>query len=118
MYEARKEALTSLADRPFPSARTAGHRAHHSGIDGGATSYPLLLAGAGERVRVVALRGGAALDKRLTQMGINVGAELTVLLREGGGLVVLRGESRFALGGGMAHRILVAPLDPHINPGR
>ena len=72
---------------------------------------PLMMSNEGDRVRVVALTGGAGLDKRMTQMGLNVGAELTVVLRQGGGLVVQRGESRFALGGGMAHKIIVAPLD-------
>jgi ferrous iron transport protein A len=72
---------------------------------------PLMMSNEGDRVRVVALRGGAGLDKRMTQMGLNVGAELTVVLRQGGGLVVQRGESRFALGGGMAHKVIVAPLE-------
>jgi ferrous iron transport protein A len=29
---------------------------------------------------------------------------------QGGGVVVMRGETRFALGGGMAHKIMVAPV--------
>jgi len=73
-------------------------------------AFPLTMAEAGARVRVVALHGGAALERRLTEMGINVGAELVVRQREGGGVVVMRGETRFALGGGMAHKILVAPV--------
>ena len=72
---------------------------------------PLMMSKEGDRVRVVALTGGAGLDKRMPQMGLNVGAELTVVLRQGGGLVVQRGESRFALGGGMAHKVMVAQLD-------
>lgn len=76
-----------------------------------AAHYPLTMAGEGACVRVVALTGGAGVDRRMTQMGINVGAELRVVLREGGGLVVMRGETRFALGGGMAHRIMVAPIE-------
>ena len=71
----------------------------------------LMMSNEGERVRVVALTGGAGLDKRMTQMGLNVGAELTVVLRQGGGLVVQRGESRFALGGGMAHKVMVAAVE-------
>jgi ferrous iron transport protein A len=43
----------------------------------------------------------------MTEMGLNVGAELKVCQREGSGIVVMRGETRFALGGGMAHRIMV-----------
>lgn len=73
-------------------------------------TFPLSMASAGQHVRVAALMGGTGLDRRLTEMGLNVGAELVVRQREGGGVVVMRGETRFALGGGMAHKIMVAPL--------
>jgi ferrous iron transport protein A len=72
-------------------------------------SYPLMMADEGARVRIVAHLGGAGLDKRMNEMGLNVGAEVVVRQRQGGGLVVMRGETRFALGGGMAHKIMVAP---------
>lgn len=74
-------------------------------------AHPLMMSNEGDRVRVVALKGGAGLDKRMTQIGLNVGAELTVVLRQGGGLVVQRGESRFALGGGMAHKVMVTAIE-------
>lgn len=74
-------------------------------------AHPLMMSNEGDRVRVVALKGGAGLDKRMTQIGLNVGAELTVVLRQGGGLVVQRGESRFALGGGMAHKVMVTTIE-------
>jgi len=75
-----------------------------------ATLFPLMMADEGARVRVVALRGGAGLDRRMTEMGLNVGAELVVRQRQGGGVVVARGETRFALGGGMAHKIMVSTI--------
>ena len=74
------------------------------------SSFPLSMADEGRHVLVVALRGGSGLDRRMTEMGLNVGAKLVVRQREGGGVVVMRGETRFVLGGGMAHKILVAPL--------
>ncbi len=71
-------------------------------------AFPLSMADAGARVRVVALRGGDNLIKRMTEMGLNVGSELIVRQRQGGGgLVVSRGETRYALGGGMAHKVMV-----------
>lgn len=70
-------------------------------------SFPLSMSNTGMRVRVVSLAGGQGLDRRMTEMGINVGAELKICQREGAGIVVMRGETRFALGGGMAHRIMV-----------
>ncbi|MBU1425057.1 MAG: ferrous iron transport protein A [Gammaproteobacteria bacterium] len=72
-------------------------------------SFPLMMADAGTCVTVVALLGGAGLDRRMTEMGLNIGAELVVLQRQGGGLVVMRGATRYALGGGMAHKVMVAP---------
>ncbi len=72
---------------------------------------PLAMADEGVRVRIVALRGGAGLDQRMTEMGLNVGSELVVRERQGGGLVVSRGETRFALGGGMAHKIMVEKVE-------
>ena len=74
------------------------------------SSFPLSMADEGRHVLVVALRGGSGLDRRMTEMGLNVGAKLVVRQREGGGVVVMRGGTRFALGGGMAHKIMVAPL--------
>lgn len=73
-------------------------------------AIPLLMADEGARVRVVALRNGAGFNKRMTEMGLNVGAELVIRQREAGGVVVMRGETRYALGGGMAHRIMVEAL--------
>lgn len=58
-------------------------------------------------VRVVAIQGGATLARRVADLGLNVGSELRVRQRQGEGLVVSRGETRFALGVGMAHKILV-----------
>lgn len=72
-------------------------------------AFPLTMADEGTRVRVVALGGGSSLDRRISEMGINIGAELFVRQRQGSGLVVMRGETRYALGGGMAHKIMVAP---------
>lgn len=76
-----------------------------------ANCFPLMMADEGAQVRVVALLGGTGLDRRMTEMGLNVGAELVIRQRQGGGLVVTRGETRFALGGGMAHKIMVAPVN-------
>jgi ferrous iron transport protein A len=72
--------------------------------------FPLMMADEGACVRIVALHGGRGLTTRLTELGLNVGSEVRVVQRQGGGLLVARGESRIALGGGMAAKIQVAPL--------
>jgi ferrous iron transport protein A len=59
-------------------------------------------------VRIVALRANAGVARRIATMGLNVGCELTVLQRVEQGLVVARGETRLALGTGIAHSILVS----------
>jgi ferrous iron transport protein A len=70
-------------------------------------AFPLPVAPLGCRLRIAALHGGAEFTRRLTELGLNVGCEITLQQREGGKFVVKRGETRFALGGGMAHKILV-----------
>jgi len=72
--------------------------------------FPLAMAQEGEKVNISLLRGGKGLEKRLTSLGLNVGSELTVLQRQGGNLVVIRGETRVALGVGMAQKIMVTLL--------
>jgi len=69
--------------------------------------FPLAMAQEGEPLRIHLLRGGKGLELRLTELGLNVGSELTVSQRSGGSLVVLRGETRIALGAGLAHKIMV-----------
>lgn len=76
-----------------------------------AAAFPLSMADEGARVRVVALRGGETLVRRVTEMGLNLGSELTVRQRQGGGVVVARGETRFALGGGMAQKVMVEQVE-------
>ncbi len=75
--------------------------------DRGVAAFPLAMAQEGERVRIHLLRGGKGLEMRLTSLGLNVGSELVVSQHQGGNMVVLRGETRLALGAGMAHKIMV-----------
>lgn len=74
--------------------------------------FPLAVAQEGERLRIHLLRGGKGLEMRLTALGLNVGSELIVIQRLGGSLVVLRGETRIALGAGMANKIMVVRQHP------
>ena len=71
--------------------------------------FPLSMADEGAKVRIHTLRAGRALALRLTELGLNVGCEIRVIQRQGGGLLVARGEGRIAIGGGMAAKILVVP---------
>jgi len=69
--------------------------------------FALTMADEGRKVRIVALRAGCNLDRRLTDLGLNIGTELHIVQRRGGRLVVARGEARLAISGGMAMKILV-----------
>jgi len=69
--------------------------------------FPLAMAQEGERVKIFLLRGGKGLETRLSDMGLNVGSEIVVSQHQGGNLVVIRGETRLALGAGIAQKIMV-----------
>jgi len=73
---------------------------------------PLTMVRENARARVAIVYGGRGLVQRLAAMGIYPGAEVT-LIRGGyspGPLVAKVGESRIALGRGMAQRVMVEPL--------
>lgn len=75
-----------------------------------AEKFPLAMARDDSTVCIVAVHGGDGLARRLGDMGLVVGAEISVRQRQGAGLVVARGETRYALGGGMAHKIWVREI--------
>jgi len=70
--------------------------------------YPLSLSTINEPVEVVAIKGGADLIKHLLAMGITNGSQLIVLEKtQGEGIMVRCQDTRWAMGQGMAHKILV-----------
>ncbi len=71
--------------------------------------YPLTLSKPNTELEVIAINGGHNLIKRLLSMGITIGSKLTVVSHvHAEGLIVLCQGTRWALGKGMAHKILVA----------
>jgi ferrous iron transport protein A len=71
-------------------------------------SFSLALAGEGEKVRIYCCRGGGLLRERLLSMGIHIDDEIKVVQKQNGGAMLIeKMGSRFALGGGMAHKINV-----------
>jgi len=75
-------------------------------------SMPLAVACAGERVRIAELEGGRGLRQRLMSMGLNIGSEIEVI-RKGcpGPFLIAVGDTRLAIGAGMAHKIMVFPVE-------
>lgn len=73
------------------------------------TTMPLPMASPGEKVRIVGFLGGKGMERRLTSMGLNRGANVEVIKNSGPGpLIVASRETRIALGYGMAQHILVS----------
>ena len=96
-----------IAGAPAPGTLPVSNRGF---LPETAKGFPLMMADVGAPVRITAVRAGKGLALRLTDLGLNVGTTLQVLQRQGSGLLVARGETRVALGGGMAAKILVAPI--------
>ena len=76
------------------------------------SAFPIRIAGEGERLKIASLVGGINFQDRIFGMGLNVGAEIDILRNVGNGpvLIALNG-SRLFLGGGMAHKINVMPIN-------
>lgn len=80
-----------------------------SAVHPSAVSMPLPLANPGEPMRITAFAQGREVEKRLAGMGLTLGCEVHLLQHEGGNLVVAVGNTRLALGHGLAQKILVVP---------
>lgn len=69
---------------------------------------PLAMVHEGEEVRLVFIRGGRGMRKRLADLGLNVGMNVRVIRRIlKGPMIIGVKESRLALGRGMAHHVMV-----------
>ncbi len=63
----------------------------------------------GEKRIVIGFNGGSEFQQRVTSLGIYVGCEVEVLGgRSEGGMLIGVGESRIALGCGMAKKVILA----------
>ncbi|MEG6508987.1 FeoA family protein [Methyloligella sp. 2.7D] len=72
---------------------------------------PLAMVAAEERVTVVAVVGDAAVQKRLVDLGVVVGKELTVTQRQADGpMVVAIDDARLALGLEVTQKVFVTPV--------
>jgi ferrous iron transport protein A len=70
-------------------------------------AFPLALAGAGAEVSVVGASGNRRSAHRLAELGLIPDVVLTVLRGDGGTLLIAVGDTRLAIGQGLAHTILV-----------
>ncbi len=69
---------------------------------------PLAMAGTGETVRVACVRGGSDLRQHLAELGFVEGAEVRVVSRAAGDVIVTVKGARLALNRSMASHITVS----------
>ncbi|HDD35659.1 MAG TPA: ferrous iron transport protein A [Candidatus Desulfofervidus auxilii] len=73
---------------------------------------PLGMVMSGQEVEVVSILGGRGMSTRLAYMGVYPGVKLKVIANSfSGPIIIALGEKRFGIGFGMAHRIIVKPLE-------
>lgn len=103
-------------DRPHAGPRPARRETGQGG-----TLIPLVFLGAGQSARVENFTGGWGLVSRLASMGMREGSVVRVISVGPGPVIVCCGETRLALGHGMAGRIMVSPVvggsPPEEGPG-
>jgi ferrous iron transport protein A len=74
-----------------------------------AARLPLALAANGDRAWVAEIKGGHRMVRRLTDLGIAQGSEITIINRTDSGSVIVGLQGcRIGIGAGMAHRVMVA----------
>ncbi len=64
----------------------------------------------GGQARIARIDGGRQLTRRLMGLGLRVGSEVSVLQHRGRGVVLASGDTRVALGEGIAGKLLVELL--------
>lgn len=68
---------------------------------------PITIMPEGSEVTLAMVAGGGGAGKRLSELGLVPGAKVNVVQNAGGPLLLKVGESRFALGQGMAMKLFV-----------
>jgi len=77
---------------------------------------PLAMTAIGDRVWVVEIKGGHRMVRRLTDLGIVQGKEITVVNRtESGSVIVGLQGCRIGIGAGMAHRVMVTTVRQEVS---
>ncbi|HEY7804614.1 MAG TPA: FeoA family protein [Orrella sp.] len=73
-------------------------------------TLPLAMSTAGTRLKIAAISGGHGLKLKIAEMGLNPGTEIELRQHERGAVVISAGNTRYALGAAMAHRIMVQAI--------
>ncbi len=73
--------------------------------------FPLAMAATGQALRLIRIDAGKKLTHRLNELGLTPGVKLIIVQDAGGPLLVSVRDSRVALGRGMAHKMVVTPVE-------
>jgi ferrous iron transport protein A len=73
-------------------------------------AFPLSMAMADQDLQLVEIKVGRKLTHRLAELGLTPGVNIRVVQDNGGPLLISVRGSRIAIGRGMAHKLLVAPV--------
>jgi len=72
---------------------------------------PLNMVNSGKKVEIVEIRAGRGLMIKLSEMGLHIGSIIEVVFNSGRGpLIISKNGARFALGAGMAFKIIVKEI--------
>ncbi len=75
-------------------------------------SLPLIMANAGERLRITAIPAGRGAEAHLGELGLHVGREIRIMQRQSKGPLLLGiGDARIAVGFGLCSKVLVSLVD-------
>jgi Fe2+ transport system protein FeoA len=77
----------------------------------GDANRPLALVPSGQQVRIIGYEGGRMLRARLMAMGLNLGQVVQILQNNRGLIIVGVNGGRVALGRGVSHKIMTAPVE-------
>lgn len=72
---------------------------------------PLSMAPINTKLEVIGFHGGFGMRRRLADLGMNIGMEISLVSAQPHGpMVVAMKGSRFAIGRGIAHHVTVRPI--------
>jgi len=75
------------------------------------SGFPLVQAGDGERVEIVGVDGGLSVHRKFTDLGLAPGQRVEVVTRQPGGpLLLAAGDTRVAVGFGLAMKVRVVSV--------
>ena len=82
----------------------------------GGVQLPLAMTSVGDRLWIAQIKGGRRMLRRLMDVGIVQGSEITVVSRtESGSVIVALQGCRIGLGAGMAHRVMVTTVQQAVD---